>query len=486
VKDKNSGKHGGDHNDGSIAAKLLWAPRAWLEGAWANDVLLHIGNDGCWSNITTNTPPAQANQARATVLPGAVIPGFVNAHSHAFQRAFAGMAERRESAQDDFWSWRERMYAVALRISPPQLRAVATQLYAELLCGGYTHVCEFHYLHHAPDGTPYADPLTMCHALAQAAQDAGMGLTILPVLYERAGFGHTTLRPEQRRFATEVAHVLALRDGVRALHAPNVHAGVAIHSLRAARAESIQALASQVRGDGGPLHIHVAEQRAEVHDCVKATGARPIEWLLREVPIDKRWHLVHATHTLPTEIEAVARSGAGVVLCPSTEANLGDGLCDLPRWLASNTPLSIGSDSQVSRSLTEELRWLEYGQRLTLQQRNVAAAPAEAPPHAQPATAARLLSRSLAGGAAAAGFQRWGLRVGARADLLVLNELGGGLLGVPASHTLDALVFATGGPAFAQVWVAGRCVVAAGQHIAQAQIAPPFVAAMHNLWQPVQ
>jgi formimidoylglutamate deiminase len=475
-------------------ATTLWAPRAWINGAWVDGVLMVVGADGCWSSIHHSTPKPTPADAHIAVLPGAVLPGFVNAHSHAFQRAFVGMAERRETAQDDFWSWRERMYAVALRISPEQLRAVATQLYAELLCGGYTHVCEFHYLHHAPDGTPYAntgaDPLTMCHALAQAAQDTGIGLTILPVLYERAGFGHSTLRPEQRRFASTVADVLALRDGVRAMHAPQVHAGVAIHSLRAAQAESIQALALKVRDDPGPIHIHVAEQMAEVHDCVKATGARPIEYLAREVPLDARWQLVHATHATPQEIDAVARSGAGVVLCPGTEANLGDGLCDLQRWLASNTPLSIGSDSHVSRSLIEELRWLEYGQRLTLQQRNVAAAPAEAPPDAradaQPATAARLLLRSLAGGAAAAGFQRWGLQVGARADLLVLDELSSGLLGVPASHSLDALVFATAAPAFAQVWVGGRCVVYGGQHMAQAKIAPPFVAAMQGLWRPIQ
>jgi formimidoylglutamate deiminase len=491
-------------------AQRLWAASAWLNGAWAHKVLLHVGDDGCWSHIAANTPLAQAtadqDQVPVTVLPGAVLPGLVNAHSHAFQRAFVGLAERHENKSDgtpdDFWSWRERMYAVALRISPQQLQAVATQLYAELLCGGYTHVCEFHYLHHAPDGTPYADPLTMCRALAQAAQDTGIGLTILPVLYERAGFGPTGLRPEQRRFATTVQDVLALRDGVRALNAPLVQAGVAVHSLRAAHAHSIQALATQLRGDDGPIHIHVAEQMGEVTDCQQATGARPIEWLTREVKLDARWHLVHATHSTPAEIDAVARSGAGVVLCPSTEANLGDGLCDLPRWLSSGTPLSIGSDSHVSRSLTEELRWLEYGQRLHLQRRNVAAsmnadqsanqsanqsADQSANQAAGPgptASATRLLSLALAGGAAAAGCKTWGLQVGARADALVLDENSGGVLGVPPSHTLDALVFATGAPAFAQVWVAGRCVVTGGQHIGQAHIAPPFVAAMQALWGP--
>jgi formimidoylglutamate deiminase len=481
-------------------AQRLWAARAWLNGAWAHKVLLHVGDDGCWSHIAANTPLAQAtadqDQAPVTVLPGAVLPGLVNAHSHAFQRAFVGLAERHENKSggtpDDFWSWRERMYAVALRISPQQLQAVATQLYAELLCGGYTHVCEFHYLHHAPDGTPYADPLTMCRVLVQAAQATGIGLTILPVLYERAGFGQAGLRPEQRRFATTVQSVLALRDGVRALKVPQVQAGVAVHSLRAAHASSIQTLATQLHDDAGPIHIHVAEQIGEVHDCVQSTGRRPIEWLTQEAKLDARWHLVHATHSTP----AVARSGAGVVLCPSTEANLGDGLCDLPRWLSSGTPLSIGSDSHVSRSLTDELRWLEYGQRLHLQRRNVAAATGAITSEENSAsngtdqsamsTATRLLSRTLAGGAAAAGFQTWGLQVGARADALVLDDNSSGILGVPASHTLDAWVFATGAPALAQVWVAGRCVVTGGQHLAQARIGPPFVAAMQALWEPIQ
>jgi formimidoylglutamate deiminase len=343
-----------------VSAALLWAPRAWVGGRWRDSVLLRAGADGHWADVQCDT----AAPAQATRLAGPALPGLVNAHSHAFQRAFAGLAERRESVHDDFWSWRERMYAVALKISPAQLHAVAAHLYAELLAGGYTQVCEFHYLHHDVDGKPYADPLTMSHALIQAAQDTGIGLTLLPVLYERAGFAQPELRAEQRRFATSVESVLAMRDGVRALQAPNVNAGVAIHSLRAASPDAIKQLTARLTNDAGPIHIHIAEQTGEVDDCVANTGARPIEWLAREVELDARWQLVHATHALPQEIDAVARSGAGVVLCPSTEANLGDGLVDLPRWLAAGVPLSIGSDSQVCRSVVEELRWLEYGQRL--------------------------------------------------------------------------------------------------------------------------
>ena len=453
---------------------LLWAPRAWIDGRWRESVLLRADDDGRWADITTET----AAPPNATVLPGPVLPSLVNAHSHAFQRAFAGLAERRSGEHDDFWSWRDRMYGVALRITPEQLRAVATQLYTELLAGGTTQVCEFHYLHHAPNGSRYEDPLAMSRALADAAADAGIGLTLLPVLYERAGFMQPALRDEQRRFATTVDDVIALRDGVRAWRRPFVDAGVAIHSLRAASPASIHELVRRLDGDARPIHIHIAEQTGEVDDCVAATGTRPIEWLAREVKLDPRWQLVHATHATPREIDAVAASGAGVVICPTTEANLGDGLPDLPRWLASSTPLAIGSDSQVSRSAIEELRWLEYDQRLVRRQRNVAAQPERG----ENATAARLFGRTMAGGAAAAGFDAWGLAVGARADLLVIDSNAPGLLGVPESHALDALVFATDAPAFSEVWVAGRRVLAAGRHSAANAIGERFAATMQILW----
>ncbi|CAD5372003.1 Formiminoglutamic iminohydrolase [Rubrivivax sp. A210] len=432
----------------------LWAPSAWLDGRWQDAVLLRADASGRWAEITPGVPAP----ADATRLPGAVLPPLVDAHSHAFQRAFVGLAERRSGDHDDFWSWRDRMYGVALRISPDQLRAVAAQLYTELLAGGYTQVCEFHYLHHGEDGRPYADALAMSRALAEAAAATGMGLTLLPVLYERAGFAQPALRPDQRRFASDVDTVLALRDGVRALGLPQVSAGIAIHSLRAAAPASMHRLIKGLGDDPGPIHIHIAEQTAEVDDCQAATGSRPIAWLAREFELDARWQLVHATHAEPDEIAAVAACGAGIVLCPSTEANLGDGLADLPRWLASTTPLSIGSDSQVGRAWPEELRWLEYGQRLLLRRRNVAADPARA----EGATAARLFDRVRVGGAAAAGFRNWGLQIGARADLLVLDEAASGLEGLPASHRLDGLVFATAAPAFAEVWVAGRRVIAGG------------------------
>lgn len=453
---------------------LLWAPRAWVGGGWQEGVLLRADAQGRWAEVA---PGVAAPPAGATRLAGPALPGLVNAHSHAFQRAFAGLAERRDSESDDFWSWRDRMYGVALRITPEQLRAVAAQLYVELLRGGYTQVCEFHYLQRAPDGTPYADPATLSWALADAAADAGIGLTVLPVLYERAGFAQPALRPDQRRFATTAAGVLALQRSVAAAQRPLLNAGVAIHSLRAASPGSIAALMHGVADGVMPIHIHVAEQMQEVDDCVDATGARPIEWLCRELRPDARWQLVHATHALPAEIEAVAASGAGLVLCPSTEANLGDGLPDLPRWLSAGVPIAIGSDSQVSRNWPEELRWLEYGQRLLRRERNVSAVPLRG----EPSTAARLFNAALAGGARSAGQPLWGLVVGARADALVLDPLAPSLLGVPPSHALDAWVFATDAARPQSVYVAGREVMSAGRHTDEARIAQRFVAAMAAL-----
>lgn len=450
---------------------LYWAPRAWLDGRWAARVLLRVGDDGHWAEVAPGTvaPP------QAEVLAGPVLPGLVDAHSHAFQRAFAGLAERRDRDADDFWSWRDRMYRVALRITPAQLRAVATQLYGELLRGGYTQVCEFHYLQHQPDGRPYDDRLELSWALADAAAAAGIGLTLLPVLYQRAGFTQPALRDDQRRFATDADAVRALQRGLAAAGRPLLNAGVAIHSLRAAEPAAIARL---VAGLGEvPIHIHVAEQTAEVDDCLQATGRRPIEWLAQHTPLDARWQLVHATHSTPEEIAAVARSGAGVVICPSTEGNLGDGFADLPGWLQAGVPLAIGSDSQVTRAWPEELRWLEYGQRLLHRRRNVSAAPAEG----EPATAARLFGRALQAGGTAAGFARWGLRPGARADLLVLDAQDAALLGVPAERLLDALVFCAPAQPFGDVMVAGRWVPRAQRSAASASAAR-FADAMRALW----
>jgi formimidoylglutamate deiminase len=454
--------------------RTLWTPRAWLNAGWHDNVVLRIDATGHWSDITANVPSAPPD---AEVVKGPLLPSLVNAHSHAFQRAFAGLAERRESDADDFWSWRDRMYRVALRIAPDHLRAVAAHLFIELLRGGYTHVCEFHYLQHDRDGKAYADPLELSWAVADAAREAGIGLTMLPVLYERAGFKQASLRDDQRRFRTSPQSVWAARHSLATSGRALLNAGVAIHSLRAAAPESITMLRKLAEGFDGPIHIHVAEQIAEVEDCVAATGARPIEWLARARLLDQRWQLVHATHTVPREIEAVAQSGAGVVLCPSTEGNLGDGLCDLPGWLDAAVPITLGSDSHVTREWREELRWLDYGQRLARRQRNVAAAPKKG----QPSTAHSLFARVLDGGAAA-GEPTWGLEKGARADALVVDMDGASLIGLPPPQLLDALVFSSPGRPWRDVLVGGRWVVQDHRHAAAEGIARRFEAAMGDIW----
>ncbi len=460
-----------------------WAPAAWIGGAWAKAVVLEADADGRWSHIAVGVPaPHDVEQ-----LAGPVLPGLVDAHSHAFQRAFAGLAERRAGADDDFWSWRDRMYKVANAVTPASLRAIAAHLYVELLRGGYTQVCEFHYLQHQADGTPYDDPLALSMALADAAADAGIGLTLLPVLYERAGFTAPALRTDQRRFHAGAVDVwrrsqefnARVAAAGRASPVP-LNAGLAIHSVRAATAESISELRRLAHEFDGPIHVHVSEQRAELRDCVAATGKTPVAWLAAQGWLDSRWQLVHATHVDAAEIAATAASGAGVVICPGTEGNLGDGFTDLPAWLAADVDLAVGSDSNVTRSWREELRWMEYGQRLRLERRNVCAQPQAARP--QPDTAASLFESARAGGGRAAGHASWGLQVGARADLLVIDPDDASLVGLPQARWLDALVFSSPGRPWRDVMVAGRWALRKHHHAQVERISAGFAQAMQELW----
>jgi formimidoylglutamate deiminase len=461
-----------------------WAPAAWIAGGWQPSVLLETDAGGRWSHIAAGVPAPHD----AETLAGPVLPGLVDAHSHAFQRAFAGMAESRggrTDERDDFWSWRDRMYRVANAVTPASLRAIAAHLYVELLRGGYTQACEFHYLQHRPDGTPYDDPLALSMALADAAGDAGIGLTLLPVLYERAGFAEPSLRADQRRFHANAHDVwqrsqeFAARVAAagRASLVP-LNAGLAIHSLRAAAAGSIEQLRLLAHEFDGPIHIHVSEQRAELRDCVAATGQTPVAWLAGQGWLDARWQLVHATHVDAGEIAAVAASGAGVVVCPGTEGNLGDGFTDVPAWLAADVDLAIGSDSNVTRSWREELRWMEYGQRLRLERRNVGAEPRRD----RPDTAASLFERARSGGGRAAGHATWGLVVGARADLLVIDPDDASLVGLPPARWLDALVFSSPGRPWRDVMVAGRWALRQHHHAHVERISAGFAKAMGEVW----
>lgn len=453
-------------------AKQFFAPQAWVAGAWAKDVLLGVAADGRWSQIQPNASAQQ--QAAATRLGGPVLPGVVNAHSHAFQRAIVGLTERRSTGAalaDDFWSWRDRMYAAANCITPEQMETIASQLYAELLAGGYTQVCEFHYLHNAIAGSPYAKAAEMSLALVRAAQRTGMGLTLLPTLYMRAGFSESGLRHDQRRFASTPDSIARIVEDVQrhAAGDARINVGVAIHSLRAVHPAALKELAAYAHSAGLPVHIHIAEQTQEVDDCLVHTGQRPIEWLLNHADVDKRWNLVHATYTTPDELWGVQARGASIVICPATEANLGDGVFDLPGYAKEHGTWSIGSDSHVTRRWSEELRLLEYGQRLTQRKRNRAAELM-----GQTSSAAALFEAALGGGHAASGQALGGLTVGQRADFCVLDAQSPALLGIPADHVLDALVFSSPDARFDAVYVGGQA--------AQVQGDTRFAQTMHALW----
>jgi formimidoylglutamate deiminase len=434
-------------------ATTFIAPQAWVHGEWANDVLLSVGEDGSWNRITPNA--GTDLQAGAVRLKAPVLPGLVNAHSHAFQRAIAGLTERRNTdahVDDDFWSWRDRMYSVANRITPEQLETIAAQLYTELLAGGFTHVCEFHYLHNALDGQAYANPAEMSLALVRAAQRTGIGLTLLPTLYMRSGFNATGLREDQRRFASNPEQIIRFIEEVQrhTTHDPFIQVGVAIHSLRAVSPPALADIASYAKQAGLPVHIHIAEQMQEVDDCRAHTGQRPIEWLLDNVDVDERWNLVHATHATSTELIDVQRANAAIVICPTTEANLGDGVFDLPSYAAAGGRWSLGTDSHITRNWSEELRLLEYSQRLALRRRNVSA---RALNHESTATA--LFEGALAGGTQASGQNLGCIAVGQRADFVTLDINSSALLGIPNGYVLDAYIFSSPAAPAGQVFVAG-------------------------------
>ena len=380
---------------------------------------------------------------------GWALPGIANLHSHAFQRAMAGMAERKTDPGDSFWTWREVMYAMAARFTPELLQAVAAQLYVEMLEAGYTSVCEFHYLHHAPDGSPYAEADAMSQALLAAARDAGIRITLLPVLYMHGGFDGRALGESQRRFAHDVESWLRLFDGLRKQESESVHIGCALHSLRAVPPESMRAVLAAVPSDTR-IHIHIAEQQAEVEQCIAVRGARPVQWLLDNADVDARWTLVHATHLDAAEVEGIAASGATVAICPTTEANLGDGLFPLRSYLDAGGRWGIGSDSHASVSPVEELRWLEYGQRLVTRQRNIAVTA-----HTT-SVGETLLQGALDSAACSTGFTAQ--------DRIVLDADAPILAGAHAGDVADRWIFSGNRPLVRDGEVAGVRVVEDGRH----------------------
>jgi formimidoylglutamate deiminase len=435
-----------------FTADFLWADGAWAEAGLAI-------KEGRF---------APRNGDAGERIGRFVLPGMPNLHSHAFQRAMAGLAERRGPGEDSFWTWRETMYTFAEAIDPDDLKAIAIQLYVEMVKAGYTQVCEFHYLHHGPGGKPYADPAAMSLALIEAAKDAGIGLTLLPVLYMTGGFDGRPLNERQRRFRHDVGQYITLLERLVPMQHDMLKVGIALHSLRAVPEGAMRALLATSVSNGLPIHIHIAEQIGEVQDCLAVRGARPVEWLLDHADVDERWTLVHATHLTGHETKRIAASGAVAGLCPTTEANLGDGLFPLADFIDAGGTLGIGSDSHISVSPVEELRWLEYGQRLVTRHRNVASRKPEE------STGVALWQRALDGGARAAGADIGRLGQGARADLLVLDDRSPLLAARDEADVIDTFLFAGNTPLVRDVMVGGEWRVRDHAHVIETDAAAAY------------
>ncbi len=448
-------------------SSAIHAATALTPDGWRADVRIVLAG-GTVATVTAGVP-AQPGDTRVGVL----VPAVCNLHSHAFQRGMAGLAERRGPAADSFWSWRETMYRFALAVTPDDVEAIAAQLYVEMLEAGFCRVGEFHYLHHDRDGTPFGDVAEMALRIAAAAGATGIGLTLLPVFYAHAGFGGASPATEQRRFISDPDLFARLVEGGRAAVAglPGSVVGIAPHSLRAATAAEIDAILPLAQG--GPVHIHVAEQVREVEDCIAATGRRPVQRLLEIAAVDGRWCLIHATHMVPDETEALARSGAAAGLCPLTEANLGDGTFDAVRFAAAGGRWGVGSDSHIQVGLADELRQLEYSQRLAHRARNVLA-------QGGGSTGRALFDTALAGGAQALGTPPAEIAPGAPADLVALDARLPALAGRTGDALLDGWIF-TGAKAVDRVWSAGRPVVSEGRHVDHDRVAARYAAVAARL-----
>jgi formimidoylglutamate deiminase len=443
-----------------------------LTGAgWMENQLIEVGLDG---NIQ------QLNKGIASTadisLKGPVIPGMPNLHSHGFQRMIGGLGELGVQAGVDFWGWREAMYHLANGITSDQVGDCMAWVFAEMLSAGFTSCAEFHYLHHQPGGKPHAQIEENSLQVIHAADRAGMAVTLLPVFYNTSGFGETGVLQEQSRFRTSPDQYLELFESCKAaISGQDLHRlGFAPHSLRAAPQEHLEYLLNSLSGESGPIHIHIAEQRAEVEDCLEFTGARPVEWLMNHADVGSQWCLVHATHMNDAEGQAAAQSGAVAGLCPSTEADLGDGFFEADRWCRDEGRFGIGSDSNLRVSVSEELRLLEYSERLRQQKRNVL--------RDENRSCGRFLYEEAArAGAQAVGQNVGVIEAGRRADLVELDGLHPQLDARSGDAILDSLIFAGGNEMVKSVFVAGRQVISEGQHHNEPELRSAFIRVMRSL-----
>ena len=446
------------HLEGNLVR--LHFKEALLPDGWSRDVRISIEH----GLIDAIEPGVQADGNDERHAAG--LPGLPNLHSHAFQRGMAGLTEIRGRCSDSFWTWRDLMYRFVGRMTPEDVAAITAQAFVEMLEAGFTRVGEFHYLHHDISGTPYANIGELAECIVSSARDSGIGLTLLPVFYAHAGFGARVPDSGQRRFINTVDQFGRLMEASRRAVAGYEGAllGVAPHSLRAVTPDELAAIVPLA--EGGPIHIHVAEQVQEVEDCVSWSGLRPVQWLLAHIPVDGRWCLIHATHMTDEETQSVAASGAIAGLCPITEANLGDGIFNAPTFFNAGGHFGVGSDSNVLIGAADELRQLEYSQRLALRARNVLATASMA------STGRFLFEGALVGGSQALGVPG-GLALGRPADIFSLEAGQAALAGRSGDALLDSWVFC-GKSLVDCVWTSGRKVVTNGKHHQAEQVATRF------------
>lgn len=448
---------------------LIWAEHALTAKGWASDVAVEIGDDGYVVSVAENAPPSGL---RTSIL----LPAPANIHSHAFQRAMAGLTEARgPEANDSFWTWRKLMYAFLERLSPEDIEAIAALVQIEMLEAGYASVAEFHYIHHQPNGAPYDNICELSERIAAAAKETGIGLTLLPVLYEQGGCDGRPLQGGQLRFGNSRDRYAALVDAARTslTYLPgDAVVGAAAHSLRAVARESLPDCIETARG--GPFHIHIAEQTAEVEEVVAAWGQRPVAWLLDHHDVNERWCLVHATQMEPHETVALAKTGAIAGICPITESNLGDGIFDGANYLQNGGRFGVGSDSNIRITLTEELRTFEYSQRLRDRARAVLTT-------AEMSAGRTLFEGAARGGATAAGRNSGAIESGRLADLVALDAGAIDLAGKQGDKILDAYIFAGDDRLVTDVWSAGRHMVKEGRHIKRDAIVAQYRKQMTSL-----
>ena len=454
-------------------SQTFFADRALLPEGWRNNVCIEVSG-GMISTVSSN----QDCPVGATRLNGPALPTIANLHSHAFQRIMAGLCEVSLDPNDNFWSWRDTMYKLVKLLSPEDVQIIATELYIDMLKAGYSQVAEFNYLHHNPDGSYYDNPAEMNLQLLNAAQQTGLGITLAPVLYSYGGFGAQPCNQAQQRFHHQTDDYLKLLEQIQSATSRHSHTGlqklaVCFHSIRAVEAGQMrEVLAAQ--DNSVPVHIHIAEQQKEVQDCLAHYGQRPVEWLYNELPVDQRWCLIHATHLNDQEIRQMAESRAVAGLCPTTEANLGDGIFPATDFTLQQGVFGVGSDSHVSLSVAEELRLLEYSQRLRDQQRNRLYS------EQQTSIGDFLFHGALQGGAQACGIKQ-GIQTGCRADFMTLDENHAEIGGCQSEQLLNRWIFACRNNPVKDVYVAGQATITDGHHPLEAQSRERYLALQRRL-----